>query len=657
MRRSFRNIIPVLLITTSSTGIAVEPLDDLDALPIVLTPSRIEQAINEAPAAVTIIRRKQIEESGIREIAELFRLVPGMFVVYSNGNKPQVKYHGLDTSGSGNGRHLQVLVDGRSVYQAGFSRVMWNDLPLIIEDIERIEVVRAPSTVSYGANAFMGVINIITRNSADTPSLLSVTTGTGDRRESAFRHVGNLQDLSYRLSMKYYGDDGYDQGTYRDEEALHFLNWRGDYQHSPTDQIHLDLGFKDGDKDVGKISLPTTAHWKNSHQQIRWKRLIDADRSTELTAYHQQINVIHEWSAGNRNWDESRYHLELQYNQNHNDQLRSVSGLALRQDRVKSSTYFGDGQTYKKNSHQLYANLEWRAADHLLLHGGVMWDHEDVGGFSKLSPRVALNYHLTPNHTLRASYSEAIRSPDLLEQYAKWTDPEVNYITAVASSRLSEIGSSSYALRPEQITARELGWHFNLPQHNASGDIRLYQERLSDMTGLTTNSIPTALLTPSFDLYPFTHANLYSAEINGIELETHWTPDAKNRLDLSYGHIFSYHSETEDLSSSSPKKILSAMATHRFGTSLQGSLAFYYMGLLCGELSYTTENSGCSAADFTTPMRRVDLALNQKIELTSAQPATIGLLLRHHLGTVVEYDSSHSNNNKTDFMLTLKSEW
>lgn len=111
------------------------------------------------PGSISVLDRELIQASGARELTELLRLVPGMIVV-TDDIKVQVNYHGGHAAQA---RRMQVLIDGRSVYRPGLAEVDWKDLPVSLEDIERIEVFRGPNTVSYGANALTGVVNIITR--------------------------------------------------------------------------------------------------------------------------------------------------------------------------------------------------------------------------------------------------------------------------------------------------------------------------------------------------------------------------------------------------------------------------------------------------------------------------------------------------------------
>lgn len=130
-------------------------------LPIVLTASRMRQPLAEAPTAVTVIDRDMIERSGVRQIADLLRFVPGAVVGYNDGNWPVATLRDM-TGAFASG--VQVLVDGVSIYSPVFGGMLWAEIPLSLGDIERIEVVRGPNAASYGANSFQGVVNIITRD-------------------------------------------------------------------------------------------------------------------------------------------------------------------------------------------------------------------------------------------------------------------------------------------------------------------------------------------------------------------------------------------------------------------------------------------------------------------------------------------------------------
>src|SRR5690606_18656887 len=119
-----------------------------------------------------------------------------------------VSQHGTTFS---DGRRMQVLVDGRSVYSIGLSDVKWTDLPLLLDDIERIEVTRGPNAAAYGANAFLGVINIITRDPRDSHgTALATRQGDGGVEDYQLRHAGHSDQAHWRLTLASRHDDGFD---------------------------------------------------------------------------------------------------------------------------------------------------------------------------------------------------------------------------------------------------------------------------------------------------------------------------------------------------------------------------------------------------------------------------------------------------------------
>ncbi len=126
-------------------------------MPVVLTASRLSQPLSEAPSAITVLDRDMIKASGFRTVPELMQLVPGMYVGYVDGNTPVLSLHNSTDQYS---RQMQVLINGRSVYMPPLGGVDWADLPLLFDDIERIEVVRGPSSASHGTNSFYGVITL-----------------------------------------------------------------------------------------------------------------------------------------------------------------------------------------------------------------------------------------------------------------------------------------------------------------------------------------------------------------------------------------------------------------------------------------------------------------------------------------------------------------
>ena len=121
-----------------------------DEIPLVLTASRLAQSPLDAPAPVTIIDREMIAASGFTEIHDLLRLAPGFLVADIADSQPSVARHGL---GDAYDRRIKVMIDGRTINSPLWGDTRWDSLPLRVDDIERIEVVRGPNGAAYGVNA------------------------------------------------------------------------------------------------------------------------------------------------------------------------------------------------------------------------------------------------------------------------------------------------------------------------------------------------------------------------------------------------------------------------------------------------------------------------------------------------------------------------
>ena len=205
----------LLFVTTATVliaptlGFAEDAAFGDEEMPMVLSATRLKQAIADVPASMTIIDRQMISQSGAREIPDILRLVPGMMVGYEKGWDAFVSYHGTSADMA---RRMQVLIDGRSVFQPSLAFVDWIGLPLELDDIDSIEVVRGPNAAAYGSNSFLAVVNIITRNPADLPKVRAYTRQGGQGiNDNYVSYAGIKNQLSWRLSANSRADSGFDK--------------------------------------------------------------------------------------------------------------------------------------------------------------------------------------------------------------------------------------------------------------------------------------------------------------------------------------------------------------------------------------------------------------------------------------------------------------
>lgn len=298
-----------MLLSLCNTAQASEDFDSEQAffleLPVVLTPSRLKQPLDESPNSITVIDREMIKASGFRTIAELFRLVPGMYVGNS-GATPFVSLNGVTDEYS---RRMQVLVDGRSVYLPPFGGVDWKGLPLLVEDIERIEVVRGPSAASHGTNSFYGVISIITMDAAATGSdRLSVSKGSRGITNVSAQHGDQGERFDYRLSYALSADDGDNPVVVNDVSRNHILSIRTNFRASFTDNVEFQFGINSGESGLGTFDVANNQY-----------RTTDIFRSAKIQNDFQQISWIHSWESG----DESKFSY-YRIRRDYSDPLKAV---------------------------------------------------------------------------------------------------------------------------------------------------------------------------------------------------------------------------------------------------------------------------------------------------------------------------------------------
>ncbi|MDF1629173.1 MAG: TonB-dependent receptor [Alcanivoracaceae bacterium] len=270
-----------------------------DSMPVVLTPARLSQPLSQVPASVTIIDRELIEATGAREIYQLLQLVPGMSAVKVDGNVPTVSYHGTQARDV---RRMQVLIDGRTQYLPGLARVLWNDFPLEIEDIERIEVTRGPASAAYGANAFQGVINIISRHPQDVVGTTAAARGGNNGVRDWRVTSANGQDgVSSRITVASRDDDGYGEPfkgePRRDQKSVQTINLRTHLQVNPRDTLEFlaggsrrTLGLPTERSDFDDFTDFTVEPENRSEEafaQMRWKRQVSEKHQLKVQFYSQ----------------------------------------------------------------------------------------------------------------------------------------------------------------------------------------------------------------------------------------------------------------------------------------------------------------------------------------------------------------------------------
>lgn len=268
------------------------PEFDEFSVPVVLTATRIQQHQADVPASVTILDSDLIKQIAPTNLADLLRYVPGMMIGPDrNNNGDSVYYHGGPTALP---KNLQVLLNGRSMYRTGLASVSWFEMPVAIEDISRIEVVRGPNSASYGANAYQAIINILTKHPADTyGSSVSYQYGNNGENNVYLKQGGQLADMDYRLSYvqkstdlyeDYVDDDECSDGC-PDDRISQFINLESSKSLNGSGELDISLVAAQA---VKEISNP--ADFQTNQNKISEDRYeLGARFTRDLSSKHQLL--------------------------------------------------------------------------------------------------------------------------------------------------------------------------------------------------------------------------------------------------------------------------------------------------------------------------------------------------------------------------------
>jgi iron complex outermembrane recepter protein len=283
------------------TSLSLEQLMEVEVSLV----SRNDQPLFETAAAVAVLTGEEIRRSGVTSLPEALRLIPGMNVGRLDASKWAVSSRGFADRFS---QKLLVLMDGRSVYSPIFGGVYWEFHDLVMEDIERIEVIRGPGATLWGANAMNGIVNIVTRSASQTPGgLLAITGGTEERGTLATRYGGSLGETgAFRVYAKGFERDAFvraDGGRANDDSRMGRGGFRADWKDGPNQFMTQGAVYLGRVGQTFRFPIPQTP----------WLRQQDED--TDLSGSHLMARWQHTET------ERSDWRLQLSHDRSNSDDL------------------------------------------------------------------------------------------------------------------------------------------------------------------------------------------------------------------------------------------------------------------------------------------------------------------------------------------------
>jgi iron complex outermembrane recepter protein len=513
--------------------LSIEQLTDV----MVTSVTRGPEPLSRSAAAAAVVTSGQIESSGAMNVPEAIRYVPGINVAQMTASQWAVSSRGF---ASANSPDLLVLSDGRSIYTPLFSGVFWDVQDYLMQDIDRIEVVRGPGAALWGSNAVNGVINIITKSAADTQGAWAEVGGGNEQNAlAAAQYGGEAGDqMYYRVFAKYQSDapEDYPAGASSDGWDLGHVGFRTDWKADSADAFTLQGDAYDGR--IGEVSPAVD--------------IIGRPGPTPpLAVGVGGGNVLAHWQHTMS--DDSDYEVRVYYDYTHRDDptytddlatldLDFLEHLPLGQDqaitwgltgRTMDDIFHGKGLLTLNPPDARYNVASGFVQDEVSLpHAvrltlGTKLEHNDFSGF-EVQPSVRAAWDLTDTRTLWAAVSRAVRVPTRIEQ-----DEDVDATNPAGNPVVVLLGNRSF--HAEQVLAFELGYRWR-PLTTLSFDIAAFRNRYTGLASLELGA-PYLDAVTGQTIYPLLTENLTDGHATGLEGLAQYSPVDWWRLSINYSYM------------------------------------------------------------------------------------------------------------------------
>ncbi|WP_151446668.1 TonB-dependent receptor plug domain-containing protein [Lacisediminimonas profundi] len=480
--------------------------------------SKKPEPLADAPSSVYVITAEDIRRSTATTLTEVLRLAPNLQVASDNGIPGYVSARGHNLAVYTGPNKMLVLVDGRSVYSGFFSGVLWDAQEMMLEDIERIEVISGPAGVLWGVNAVNGVINIITRPAHATQGAL-VSLNAGERaRDSSFRYGGQLgESASYRV----YGrvlDRGSsvreaDGKHTMDDWRSHTVGARGDWNRGPekfSAQVNA-LSGSSGQPEPGAININAPGPFPRVRFQglngtVRWTRPTDDGGSLAIQAYYDHSARTMQPAA-----DDATDTLDFEFQRN----LPAVGRHSLTLggnyrhawDRTNNSASYGMfPDSVRQHWLSLFVQDEVALRPNLKMTAGLRIERGAYGTVDAL-PSARLAWRLLPEHLLWSAVSRGARGPSRLD---------TDFVLRVPGGPVIFQGDPN--MRSEIVDVVEVG--YRTQGRRGSFAASVYRNFYDKLTAVTTQT----------GGIPFSTANTADGNSLGIEMWGEWKVTPKWRL-------------------------------------------------------------------------------------------------------------------------------
>jgi iron complex outermembrane receptor protein len=515
----------------------VVPSMDIPVTSVTKTPS----TVGHSAAAIFVITPEMIRRSGATSIPEALRMAPGLDVAQVNSNTWAITSRGFNSAYA---YKLLVLIDGRTVYNPDFSGVFWNAQDVLLEDVERIEVIRGPGGTLWGANAVNGVINVITKKAKDTQGVYATAGGGSQLKDAeAFRYGGRIgEDIQYRIYGKHFEQGaGFDPtGQVDDSWRQGRFGFRADWE---PDRDKTNSFTIQGDHYAGTTNnsiIPTSPALPNRQNGenllARWHHVYDEDSDWTLQMYYDNF-----MNAGSlQTWNDKTFDVDFQYRFPLTERHKITCGGGFR----NVDSYLAGGDTFTTWYPSPYFTTNYTnefiqdemaiIEDKLNFTLGCKVEQNPYTGV-EYEPTARLLWMLDHRHSAWGAVSRAVRTPSRnLEQISLTLPP-------LAPGIYPRVFGNGNA-RTEAVLSYELGYREQATEQ-FSWDIALFYNTYDHlMDTLMGTPFGEGVPLPPHLVIPQAVDSGPTAETYGAELTGNYSVSERWRLYAQYSllqlHIY-----------------------------------------------------------------------------------------------------------------------
>ncbi|MFH1777294.1 MAG: TonB-dependent receptor [Candidatus Omnitrophota bacterium] len=546
-------------------------------IPTVITAAKREQAITEAPAAMTVITAEDIKQSGATLLGEVLRMVPGVHMGYATAGNMEVG--GIRGFNIMPPRKAILLIDGIPWVYEVTTMPMFNYLPIALEEIERIEILRGPGSSLYGPDAMFGIVNLITKKPNDTQgSMLSLTGGELETRIGTYLYGGSVKDkINYRISLSHDDRDNWSDGfvSYLNNPINRYLRGNANIDWAIDDNSEIILSGSYIDRKQWYSFSPGAGPYDLGNDEAYLASVTYASKEPDmiLRAYlRSQAMSTDALGVPIADITMGTKIIEFQHTLELLEQDILVWGGNFTTHNINTTMVGG------KRRHDLrgiFVDNTYKFQDNLSLNTGLRYDHHPNAGDS-LSHRLALLYSPWQKHHFRFSYSSAFRNPDFMENYLY-----------LATAYYDVYGYEDN--KPEQVETLELGYKGDWT-NNFQVEANVFYTKLIDPIYYKVSPI-SIIPTAPYIHWTEEYRNIADAAQIGTEIEMRYLFNNWLSVLINHTNLEQWEDEgdanTYALVAGTPQNMVNAQLRAYFDNGFSANISALYRGSTFWTPTYT----------------------------------------------------------------------